>query len=154
MGSRGSSVSIASDYGLDDRAIGVRSAEGQRIFPLTSVSRGPPSLLHNGYRGSFPWGKARPGRDADHSSHVVPRSRMSRSYIASPPQAPPWCVAELLCFFFLPDFMSEVFLLHAAFTPWYITSCYSGIRLLRFRKTTGNPTEGTCSSNVLRVDVP
>jgi hypothetical protein len=21
----------------------------------------------NGYRGSFPWGKARPGRDADHS---------------------------------------------------------------------------------------
>jgi hypothetical protein len=24
-------------------------------------------LLSNGYRGSFPWGKAWPGRDADHS---------------------------------------------------------------------------------------
>jgi hypothetical protein len=28
---------------------------------------GPPSLLHNGYRGPFPEAKARPGRDADHS---------------------------------------------------------------------------------------
>jgi hypothetical protein len=28
-----------SDYGLDDRAIGVRCPEGQRIFPLASVSR-------------------------------------------------------------------------------------------------------------------
>jgi hypothetical protein len=43
------------------------------------------SLLCNGYRGSCPWGKARPGRDADHSPHLVPRSRMSRSYISSPP---------------------------------------------------------------------
>jgi hypothetical protein len=28
---------------------------------------GPPSLLYNGYRGSFLRGKVRPGRDADHS---------------------------------------------------------------------------------------
>jgi hypothetical protein len=28
-----------SDYGLDDRAIGVRSPAGQRIFPLACVSR-------------------------------------------------------------------------------------------------------------------
>jgi hypothetical protein len=28
--------------------------------------------------------------------HVVPRLRMSRSYTSSPPQAPPWCVAESL----------------------------------------------------------
>jgi hypothetical protein len=27
----------------------------------------PPSLLSNGYRGPFSEGKARPGRDADHS---------------------------------------------------------------------------------------
>jgi hypothetical protein len=33
----GSSVSIVSDYGLDDRAIDPR--QGQRFFPLTSVSR-------------------------------------------------------------------------------------------------------------------
>jgi hypothetical protein len=61
-----------SDYGLDDRAIGVRSpAGGQRIFPLSSVSRpalGPtlppvqwvPGVLSPGV-------KARPGRDADNS---------------------------------------------------------------------------------------
>jgi hypothetical protein len=29
-------------------------------------------------------------------SHLVPRSRMSRSYTSSPPQAPPWRVAGLL----------------------------------------------------------
>jgi hypothetical protein len=34
----GSSVIIVSDYGLDDRAIGVRSPAGAWIFPLTSVS--------------------------------------------------------------------------------------------------------------------
>jgi hypothetical protein len=28
---------------------------------------GPHSLLYNGYWGSFPQGKAQPGRDADHS---------------------------------------------------------------------------------------
>jgi hypothetical protein len=31
--------------------------------------------------------------------HLVPRSRMSRSYTSSPPQAPPWRVTGLLCFF-------------------------------------------------------
>jgi hypothetical protein len=39
--------------------------------------------------GSFPGTKARPGRDADHSPHLVPRSRMSRSYMypLPPPSA-------------------------------------------------------------------
>jgi hypothetical protein len=39
-------------------------------FPPASVSRPglrPPSLLSNGYRGSFPGSKAQPWRDADHS---------------------------------------------------------------------------------------
>jgi hypothetical protein len=48
----------------------------------------PASLLSVGYRWYFPGGKARPGRDADHSPHLVPRSRMSRSYTTSP-KAPP-----------------------------------------------------------------
>jgi hypothetical protein len=34
LGSRGSSVSIVSDYGLDDRAIGVRSPAGEKGFFL------------------------------------------------------------------------------------------------------------------------
>jgi hypothetical protein len=45
--------------------------------------------------GPFPGVKARPGRDADHPPHLVPRSWMSRSYTSSHPQAPPWCVAGL-----------------------------------------------------------
>jgi hypothetical protein len=70
-GSRVSSVSIVSDYGLDDRAIGVRSPAGAEEFSSASVSRpamGPtqppvqwvPVVLSPGI-------KARPGRDADHS---------------------------------------------------------------------------------------
>jgi hypothetical protein len=36
-----------------------------------------------GIGGPFPEAKARPGRDADHSPHLVLRSRMSRSYTSS-----------------------------------------------------------------------
>jgi hypothetical protein len=56
------------DYGLDDRSS--FPDRGQMIFLLAPASRpalGPPSLLYNGYWGSFPRGKARPGRDADYS---------------------------------------------------------------------------------------
>jgi hypothetical protein len=55
----GSSVSIVSDYGLDDRTIGVRSPAGAKDFSsILCPDRlwGPPSLLYNGYRGSFPRG--------------------------------------------------------------------------------------------------
>ena len=61
----GSSVGIATDYGLDGR--GSNPGDG-RDFP--SVQTGPgttPSLLYKGYTGSFPGGKVRPGRAADHS---------------------------------------------------------------------------------------
>jgi hypothetical protein len=61
----GSSVSIVSDYGLDDRAIEFRSSAEAKRFLLWPVCPerlcGPPSLLCNGYRGFFPGGKARPG---------------------------------------------------------------------------------------------
>jgi hypothetical protein len=64
MGRRGSSVSTVSDYGLDDRATGFDPRQGQRIFPLTSVSRpalGPthPPVQWGG--GSFPGAKRRRG---------------------------------------------------------------------------------------------
>jgi hypothetical protein len=39
-----------------------------------------------GTGGPFPGGKAQPGRDADHSPHLVPRSR-NRSYTPLPPSA-------------------------------------------------------------------
>jgi hypothetical protein len=40
-----------------------------------------------GTGGPFPGAKTRPRRDADHSPHLVPSSRMSRSYTSSPPSA-------------------------------------------------------------------
>jgi hypothetical protein len=69
--SRVSSGSIVSDYGLDDRVIGVRSPAGKMIFPLSSVSRpalGPTQPPVQWVLGVLSQGvKARPGRDADHS---------------------------------------------------------------------------------------
>jgi hypothetical protein len=58
---RDSVVGIVTSYGLDDRGVGVRVPVGSRIF--SSPRRpdrlwGPPSILSNGYRGSFPGGKA------------------------------------------------------------------------------------------------
>jgi hypothetical protein len=67
----GSSGSIVSDYGLDDRAIEVRSPTGTEDFsssPCFQTGSGAhPASYPMGTGGSFPGGKARPGRDADHS---------------------------------------------------------------------------------------
>jgi hypothetical protein len=60
-----------SDYGLDGRAIGVQSPAGVKDFS-SSLCVQTGSGAHSasctmGTGGSFPGGKARPGRDADHS---------------------------------------------------------------------------------------
>jgi hypothetical protein len=60
----GSSVGIATDYGLDDTGIESRWGEIFRTCPERPW--GPPSLLYNGYR-VFPGGKVRLGHAADHS---------------------------------------------------------------------------------------
>jgi hypothetical protein len=69
--SRVSSGSIVSDYGLDDRAIGVRSPAGAEDFSsslcVQTGSGAHPASCTMGTGGPFPEGKARPGRDADHS---------------------------------------------------------------------------------------
>jgi hypothetical protein len=60
-----------SDYGLDDRAIGVRSPAGEKDFSSSlcvqtgSGAHAASCTMSTG--GPFPRGKARPGRDADHS---------------------------------------------------------------------------------------
>jgi hypothetical protein len=76
--SRVSSGSIVSDYELDDRAIGVRFPAGANdISSILCAQTGSgvhPASCPMGTGGPFPGGKARPGRDADHSSHLVPRS--------------------------------------------------------------------------------
>jgi hypothetical protein len=73
--SRGSSVSILSDYRLDDLAIGVRSPAEAKDFSFnhcvqTGSGAHPGSCLM-GTGGPFPAAK-------------VQRLRMSRSYISSP----------------------------------------------------------------------
>jgi hypothetical protein len=69
--SRGSSVSIVSDYGLEDRAIGVRFLAEAPDFPsnlcVHTDSEAHPASCPMGTGGTFPGGKARLGRDADHS---------------------------------------------------------------------------------------
>jgi hypothetical protein len=61
---QGSSVGIATGYSLDGPGIESRWGEIFRTCP--GRPWGPPNLLYNGYR-VFPWGKERPGRDADPS---------------------------------------------------------------------------------------
>jgi hypothetical protein len=93
--SRGSSVSIVSDYGLDTGRSGFDPWQGQKIFPPSSVSRSALRSTQPRVQwvpGVFPRGKARPGRDTDHHPHLVLRSMMSRS--CTYPKAPP-C---LVCF--------------------------------------------------------
>jgi hypothetical protein len=88
--SRVSSGNIVSDYGLDDRAIGVLSPAGARDFSsnlyVQTGSGAHPASCTMGTGDPFPGAKARPERDADHSPHLVPRSIMSRSYTSSPPK--------------------------------------------------------------------
>jgi hypothetical protein len=70
--SRVSSGSIVSDYGLDDRAIGVRSPAGAKDFSyslfIQTGSRAHPASCTMGTGSPFPGAKERPGRDADHST--------------------------------------------------------------------------------------
>jgi hypothetical protein len=102
VNSRGSSVSIVSDYGLDDRAVEIRSPVEAKDFSsslcVQTGSGAHPASCPMGTGGPFRRGKAWPGRDADHSPHLVPRSRMSRSYTSSPPSASIACSGTDLLF--------------------------------------------------------
>ena len=61
---RGSSVGIATGYGLD--GLGIESRWRRDIPHLSSPALGPPSLLYSGYP-VFPGDKERSGRDTDSS---------------------------------------------------------------------------------------
>ena len=68
-GGPGSSVGIATVYGLDGPG---SNPGGDENFCPSRPAWGPPSLLYNGYR-VFPGGKVRPGRATEHSPLQVPR---------------------------------------------------------------------------------
>jgi hypothetical protein len=111
--SRVSSGRIVSDYGLDDRAIEVRSPVGAKeFFPLASVSR--PALVPTQPPVQWvpvvlsPGVKHGRGVTLTTHPHLIPRSRMSRSYTPLPPSASMACSGTALplllifvCMFFL-----------------------------------------------------
>jgi hypothetical protein len=80
---------IVSGFGLEDRAIEVRSpAEANRFFLYLCPGRlwGPPSPCKMGTEGPFPELKRGQGVKLTAHPHLVPRSRMSRSYTSCPPK--------------------------------------------------------------------
>jgi hypothetical protein len=82
----GSSVGIATGYGLDDPGIESRGGGGQMFGTCPDRPWGPPSLLYNGYR-VFPGGRKRPGRDVDPSPLLVPWSKNRVYRTSSLPRA-------------------------------------------------------------------
>jgi hypothetical protein len=100
--SRGSSGSIVSDDGLDDRAIEVRSPTGADFLlaPASRSALGPtqppiqwvPVVLSPGVKR---------GRGVTQTTHphIVPRLRMSMSYTSSSPCASMACSGTALLFF-------------------------------------------------------
>jgi hypothetical protein len=99
----GSSVSVVSDYGLDDRALRLDSRQRKKDFSsilcVQNRSEAHPASCTMDTRGSSPRAKARPGRDADHSPHLAPASRISRSYTSSPTSAFLACSGTALAFY-------------------------------------------------------
>jgi hypothetical protein len=119
--SRGSSVSKVSDYGLDDRAIRVRSqAEAMNFSSNLCVHTG--SGAHRapypmGTGGLLPGGKARLGRDADHSP---PSSAEVKNELhSSPPRASMACSVTALLYI-LTEYRAGVLttLPQRSFVPW------------------------------------
>jgi hypothetical protein len=100
---RGSSVNIVSGYGLDNRAIHVRSPADAKDFPLTSESRaalGPTQPPVKCVPGGLSPGVNR-GRGVTLTTHpnLVSRSRLSRSYTSSPDLRLHKCVVGQLCLY-------------------------------------------------------
>jgi hypothetical protein len=93
----GSSGSIVSDYGLDDRAIGVQSLAGTKDFSsnlcVQTGSGTHPASCTMGTGGPFPGGKARSGSDADHSPPSSAEVGNEQELYLPSPQTPPWRVA-------------------------------------------------------------
>jgi hypothetical protein len=92
-----------SDYGLDDRAIEVRSPTGTEDFsssPCVQTGSGAhPASYPMGTGGPFPGGEVRPGRDADHSPPSSAKVKYEYELYLLSPHAPPWHVAGHLYLF-------------------------------------------------------
>jgi hypothetical protein len=103
--SRGSSVSIVSDYGLDYRAIEVRSpteAEDFSSIPCVQTGSGPTQPPIQWIPGVLSLGVKRGrGLTLTTHSHLVPRLIMIGAILPLPPCASMACSRTHLPFFFL-----------------------------------------------------
>jgi hypothetical protein len=94
---------VVSDYGLEDRAIDVRSPAGAKDFSSSLCVQ----TSHGAHLASctmctgvpFPGTKRGRGVTLTTHSHIVLRSRMSRSYTSCPPSATMACSGSALLFF-------------------------------------------------------
>ena len=103
----GSSVGIATGYGLDDP--GIESRWGQDFPHLSRPALGPNQPTVNGYR-VFPGGKERPGCDADTSppsSAVIKKeqSYTSTPYMGSTVCTGPQCLYKCALYLTFPDWV-------------------------------------------------
>jgi hypothetical protein len=83
-----------SDYGLDDRVIEVRSPIGAEDFS-SSLCVQTSSGAHPASCPIGTGGKARPGRDADHSLPSGAEIKYEQELYLLSPHAPPWRVAGI-----------------------------------------------------------
>jgi hypothetical protein len=73
------------------------AAEDFSSSPCIQTSSGAhPASYPMGIWGSFPGGKARPGRDADHSPPSSAKVKNEQELYLLSPHVPPWCVAGQL----------------------------------------------------------
>jgi len=88
MGGPGSSVSIATGYGLDGP--GIESHWVEIFCTCPDCPWGPPSLLYKGY-WVFPAVKERPERDTDPSPSSSAVVKKGQSYTSTPPMGRTAC---------------------------------------------------------------
>jgi hypothetical protein len=102
LGSRVSSDSIVSDYGLDNQAIEVRSPTGAKDFSsnlcVQTGSGAHPASCTVGIGVLSPGVKARSGRNADHSPPSSAEVENEYELYLLSPQAPSWRVADSFSF--------------------------------------------------------
>jgi hypothetical protein len=111
MGEPGSSVSMVSGHGLDDRMIEVRSpAEAKGFFVCVQTSSGVhPASCTMGTGVPFPGAKRGRGVTLTTHPHLVPRSWMSRSYTSSVPSPFAACSGTALAFNYIGTDSSSIY---------------------------------------------
>jgi hypothetical protein len=96
----GCSVSIVSDYGLDNQgSIPTEAEDFSSNLWVQTGSEAHPASYTMGTRGSFPRGKAWPGCDADHSPPSSANVKKEYKLYLLSSKAPPWHVAGPLYLF-------------------------------------------------------